>query len=86
MIFVSASSAAGRWSNLRRSTAGIRPFGTKIAYVPLKLMAARNGASLKLGDALKRLRCDRCGGEPVSASLTDHTNDGDQGGQRSSWS
>jgi hypothetical protein len=27
---------------------------TKIAYVPLKLMAARKGAALKLGDAVKR--------------------------------
>jgi hypothetical protein len=56
---------------------------TKIAYVPLKLRAARNGTALKLGDALKRLRCNHCGVAPVSASLTDHTNDSDQGGQRS---
>jgi hypothetical protein len=48
-------------------------------------MAARNGTALKLGDALKRMRCDHCGVAPVSASLTDHTNDSDQGGQRSSW-
>jgi hypothetical protein len=58
---------------------------TKVAYVPLKLMAARKGAALKLGDALKRLRCDHCGVAPVSASLTDHTNDSDQGGQRARW-
>jgi hypothetical protein len=58
---------------------------TKVAYVPLKLMAARNGTALKLGEALKRFRCDHCGGAPTSASLTDHTNDSDQGGQRSTW-
>jgi hypothetical protein len=58
---------------------------TKVAYVPLKLMAARNGAGLKLGDALKRLRCEHCGAAPASGSITDHPNDGDEGGERSSW-
>jgi hypothetical protein len=58
---------------------------TKVAYVPLKLMAARHGGRLTLGDALKRLRCGYCAARAASASITDHPNDSDHGGQRARW-
>jgi hypothetical protein len=58
---------------------------SKVVCFPLKLMAARNGVRLKLGAALNRLRCEHCGAAPASAALTDHPNDSDQGGLRSSW-
>jgi hypothetical protein len=34
----------------------------------------------RLGDVLKRLRCEYCRAAPSTVSITDHPNDGDEGG------
>ena len=57
----------------------------RVVYCPLKLMAARHGNGRRLGDVLKRLRCEHCGAAPGRVSVTDHPNDGDEGGQSSTW-
>jgi hypothetical protein len=76
-----------RLSSLSAFWLGIRcaPPCTRVVYCPLKLMSARHGNARLLSDVLKRLRCEYCRAAPGKVSITDHPNDGNEGGQRSSW-
>lgn len=59
---------------------------TRVTYYPVNLLVARGFGRLTLEAVLRRLRCKHCGAQPSTATLTDHPNDGDTGGQRAQWS
>jgi hypothetical protein len=44
---------------------------TKIAIVPLRMLAVQRGAERGLQDVLARMRCSSCGERPALARITD---------------
>jgi hypothetical protein len=58
----------------------------RTSYLPLKLMAARQGGRTTLRGMLERLRCQLCRTPPSSSWVVDYPiESGDHGGQTATW-